>query len=478
MNRLFFPSLLIALIVIASVASPGEARFIVSPMELHLEIAGGGRGGMPISITNTGDEPISLKLYLGDSRFIPDGSEVNMPVGGHPRSCATWVQLGEQVLELAPGKSKEVPVILEVPTGMRGSFWSKLYVEEITGPAPATGTHNDRTYRIYTKQRMGIRIFQNVPGTMNRLARIDDVSVEMASAQTVPIVNFRVSNTGNTLLRCVGSVELRDSEGTTVDTLPVGEDGRFTLFPDSYRDLTLEGEAPIAPGSYTALAIVDFGGPYLVAGDAVFSVDDETAPVVAAVTTAGKVYTVQIKAASSEREANAFIEKNRTALDEELYIVRADPYFKVRGGSFASSSDADMFLRKVKEQGFHSAWITTKPPESDDVQSPPVAALEAEEILPEPPPEPEAAAAPPVSSQPEWRVQVFATADSVRAETFAQEIRLKTGTLVRVDREAAQFKVRVGGSPDREGAVLLKHKLMTSGYDKSWIIRAAAKGDE
>ncbi len=270
-----------ALIGLISLPGRAEGRFTVSPTEIHLEVADGGRGGMPVKITNTGDESITLKLSFGDSRFLSDGTEEDLLAGGHKRSCASWVLLNEQLLELKPGESEEIPIILEVPTGARGSFWSKLILEEVEGPLPGTGGEKGPAYRTFTRQRMGIRIFESVPGTTHRLAKIEDVMVRSITADELPVVHMQVKNVGNSLLHCRGWVELIDTDGAAVDTLLAGKSGRFSLFPDGFRILEATGDKNLVPGQYTALAIIDLGGDHLMAGDASFAVRGANTPFIA-----------------------------------------------------------------------------------------------------------------------------------------------------------------------------------------------------
>jgi hypothetical protein len=81
-------------------------------------------------------------------------------------------------------------------------------------------------------------------------------------------------------------VELRDGWGAVAGELAVGGPTGFVVFPGGGRDLEVAAVTPVPPGTYTALAIVDFGGDHLVAGDAVFEIPgspvvrgaDEAAP--------------------------------------------------------------------------------------------------------------------------------------------------------------------------------------------------------
>lgn len=645
MNRL--TSLFIAtLIGVVFLAGTAEGRFTVSPTEIHLEVADGGRGGMPVKITNTGEKTITLKLSFGDSRFLPDGTEEEILVGGHPRSCAGWVLLSEQLLELKPGESEEIPIILEVPAGARGSFWSKLAVEEIAGPIPGSDSRGTRSHRTLTPQRIGIRIFESVPGTTHRLAKIEDVMVRSITTEEFPVVHMQVKNVGNSLLHCRGWVELLDSDGAAVDTLRAGKTGRFTLFPDGYRILEATARRPLRPGNYTALAIIDLGGDHLMAGDASFVVrmphtpfiaetnnpdmldllvepvnaweepavqpspidltavaqndspepagekievaellpspdvdfpaptdgseepfdsgvepeetpetaippdaipeTDEALPLPPVET--GETFTVQLKAASSERGASDFIEAVNSAFDQELYVLYEKPYYKVRAGRYRSQDEAGFMLARAKEFGFDQAWIakvrdpsaaplpvsdraepviasiseiagaapdgmdrpvpveTEKtgfsaeleavvrgpvPDESREIEPArapiakpgmpvqqeaegeagrAVAALEAEEIMPETAPEPEMVAAPPAPGIQGWRVQVLSTRDLHAAEKLALEMMRKYEVPVRIDETPPYFAVRLGAFIDRDSAVLLMHKLITSGNDDVLIV--------
>ncbi len=205
----------------------------------------------------------------------PDGKEENLPPGSVPRSCAAWVMLGEQLVTLAPQETRQVRVGLEIPEDATGTYWAKLYVEEISAPEPTARQVGGRTYRVFLVQRAGIRIFENVPGTTQPDARVTLVSPEQREDGTAGVL-VSVENSGNMLLRCDGRVELRNSGGGVVETLLLGSDGEFWIYPGAKRDLFAPLKAKLPPGACTALAIVDFGGDHLVAGDAVLPVAESS----------------------------------------------------------------------------------------------------------------------------------------------------------------------------------------------------------
>ena len=248
----------------------GSASFVVSPMEHHLAVPAGGRGSASLVIRNTGARPLSLKLYLADSQFESDGREAELILGTLARSCAPWVELGPELIELAPGETRNVFFDLSTPLDARGSYWTKLYIEEISTPEPTQQAMSGRTYQVFMRQRMGVRIFEEVPGTAVPAMIVERVQIE--SSPDARDVILSVVNTGNVLLRCRGWIELRNSAGEVVETLLPAADGQFTIFPDSRRELTAKSKKELAPDTYTVLAIVDYGGDALVAGEEILEV--------------------------------------------------------------------------------------------------------------------------------------------------------------------------------------------------------------
>lgn len=255
-------------------AAPAHAGFVAAPMELHFEVGAGASGSLPLTISNKADAPLTVRMSFVDTRWGVDGAEENLEPGTLPRSCAAWVVVAENVLDLGPGEVRRVPVTMTTPDGASGSYWTKMFLEEISTPKGTQAVHGNRTYNIFMKQRVGVRIYEDVPGTAEPELSITNVALvpgeaapgDPAEAQA-PSVRIDVSNLGNSVLRCMGHVEVRDSEGAVAEKIPMGSLGRFVIFPDGKRVLAVKPTQPLGPGVYTALAIVDFGGDHLVAGD-------------------------------------------------------------------------------------------------------------------------------------------------------------------------------------------------------------------
>ncbi len=68
-----------------------------------------------------------------------------------------------------------------------------------------------------------------------------------------------------------------------------------------------------------------------------------------------------------------------------------------------------------------------------------------------------------------YRVQIFATADEVRAKQVASEARSRFAEPVYVQYEVPLYKVRVGDCVTRGEVDALKERAVALGYDGAWI---------
>lgn len=265
----------VALLGSAGTFDVGLASFVVSPMEHHLSVAAGERGSTSVVIHNTGTRRLSLKLYLADSHFAIDGREEDIALGALPRSCAPWVTFGTELLDLPAGEMRQVTIDLAPPLDARGSYWTKLYIEEMSTPEPIVQEHAGRRYQVFMRQRMGIRILEDVPGTCAPDLLVTHVKVGSSTVDDHSVA-VAVENTGNALLRCNGWIEVRSSWGEVIETLTPGTDGRFLVFPGAKRELSASSTLRLPADTYTVLALVDYGGETVVAGEEVFEVRRST----------------------------------------------------------------------------------------------------------------------------------------------------------------------------------------------------------
>lgn len=209
-------------------------------------------------VINDGQNPEEVTISLADWSLAPDGGIQFAEPGSLAGSLAPWLSYSPATFQLEPGQLQRVDFAFTVPPGARGDHWALFFVEgsEVT---PVGGTTGALTTTVGVKVRYGIKVFQRDPGA-KRAGRI--TSLELLGTDPLRL-KLAFANTGEgVLFRVTGRVEIRDATGATVRTLAIEE---FTVLPGGTRELSLEDKGGRLPaGDYIVLAIIDFGGDYLV----------------------------------------------------------------------------------------------------------------------------------------------------------------------------------------------------------------------
>lgn len=246
------------------------ATFVVTPMEFHLNVAGGESATGSFWVRNRGSETIALKIYMGDFWIDLDGKESFLEPGAVERSCSKWLEIAPEELELNPGESKSVRFNLTMPPEKTGTYWAMIFIEQTNKPTIKTEQKGQQQFNILSFQRVGVRVYQETPDSVKGEGRITQVTVERDKKDNAVKVNLKIENNGDALLRCKGSVEIKDDRGETVETISMEE---FNCYPRASRVAPAFSKINLKPGQYTALAVIDYGAEYLVAGEALFKVN-------------------------------------------------------------------------------------------------------------------------------------------------------------------------------------------------------------
>ncbi|MBU1146924.1 MAG: hypothetical protein KKD11_01070 [Candidatus Omnitrophica bacterium] len=249
-----------------------SAAFVASPMEFHIDVASGEENTYTFYVRNRGDETIALKVYTGDFWIQVDGKELFLDPGEVERTCATWLEVAPEELELAPDESRAIRFKIKVPAEKKGTYWGMVFVEQISKPTIKTAKKGDHQFNILSFQRVGVRIFENAPGAEKSEGKINAVNVRWDKENEFFKIGLVFENEGEILLKCKGTIEVKDMTGETVATAELQE---FNSYPLAARTREIFIKETLPPGQYTALAVVDYGEEYLVAGETVFEVKGE-----------------------------------------------------------------------------------------------------------------------------------------------------------------------------------------------------------
>jgi hypothetical protein len=221
-----------------AVSSSLSAQFAVAPL-LLAESSG------VVTIHNGEAVPARLRLSLQDFEQNPDGSNAFFPLGSRPLSCAGRARFADAPAVLAPGTVAKVRV--EVEPG--ALCWGVLMVEASRDERPGN--------------KVAVK-FYNVPEGATRAAEIERLDVVRAGNRLA--VRLEVRGLGTAPVRPFGRVEFRDESGAVVASVEVPD---FGLHPGAQRYVAVPTPESLPFGRYVVLAVLDAGGPDLVAAQAV-----------------------------------------------------------------------------------------------------------------------------------------------------------------------------------------------------------------
>lgn len=264
--------LVLLFIFLLGVSFSSIASIQVSTLIIDLDISAGEGYKGSFQVINNGTKSENVRVYLGDWKRNPKrGEKVFFKAGRLPGSLARWIDYSPSEFELPAGTNQNVKFTITVPKEAEGTQWAMFFVEGEPSPIGSGEIKEGRVAAISTIIRWGIQIYQTDSKTAYKDGKITSVDIESSNPDKDDlIVKVTFQNTGNTRLRPTGRVEIRNEMGDTVNRIDIDY---FPILPGDKSSLELTLPKKNLPvGKYIALAIIDFGGDYLVAGQRVFGI--------------------------------------------------------------------------------------------------------------------------------------------------------------------------------------------------------------
>jgi len=238
---------------LVAVARPVTAQVSVDQAEVFLDPRAAGLRVASFNVTNEGGAPAQVTIYLGDWDRREDGEHRFQPIGTLPHSCARYLQVFPLSLRLPPGARQAVRLAITGSDSLATACWGIAFVET---SAPAAGTGRQITY----VTRLGVKIYVLPPG-LTKEGEVEDMALQRGDSGAKRIaITFHA--TGGMPLWVRGTVEYRRADNSVAATDSIAE---FPVLPDARRRITLPLHR-LARGTYVALALLDYGGSEIAAG--------------------------------------------------------------------------------------------------------------------------------------------------------------------------------------------------------------------
>ncbi|HUQ99724.1 MAG TPA: fimbria/pilus periplasmic chaperone [Gemmatimonadaceae bacterium] len=246
-----------------------EAQLLVDPLEVTIITAGGNRAVGSFLATNTSDVPVQATITRADWDRIENGDNRFLPAGSTGFSCGSSLSVSPASIRVDPHTSRVIRLSVDSVANLKKECWDIVFVEEV--PPRTTLKGNSIRYLF----RTGVKVYV-APSGLSRDAAVEDMAVEtvplVASASSTPPsgprptkqqIAVRFHNTGGMHLVAKGHLEFRRLDNTLAMQVPIDE---FPTLPGATRKVMIDVPTGLATGDYVVLALIDFGGAELVAG--------------------------------------------------------------------------------------------------------------------------------------------------------------------------------------------------------------------
>jgi P pilus assembly chaperone PapD len=261
--------------VIGVVASqPASAQLLVDPLEVTIVATGTNRVPASFSVSNTSNEVVQATITRSDWDRAENGDNRFLAAGSTGTSCGANLSVSPLSIRVEPHTSRVIRLGIQSAAPVTKECWDIFFVEEVPRRASAKGNSLQYIFRT------GVKVYVAPPGLSRDGAvenmAIADVPVPRTTASTAPAttvanvpaatkrqISVVFHNTGGTHLLAKGRLEFRRIDNSLAAQVTIPE---FPTLPGATRKLMLDVPAGLTPGDYVVLALIDFGGAELVAG--------------------------------------------------------------------------------------------------------------------------------------------------------------------------------------------------------------------
>jgi len=237
------------------IAPPIGAQLLVDPLEVTITTSGPGRVTGSFSLSNTSDQAVQATITREDWDRAENGDNRFLPAGSTGTSCGTLLSASPTSIRVEPRSSRIVRLAAQDAAALRKECWDIFFVEEVP---QRSGTGGNSLQYIF---RTGVKVYVT-PSGLKRDAAVEDMAVEEVSP-TKRQIAIRFRNSGGLHLISKGHLEFRRPDNTLAAQVPIPE---FPTLPGAVRKLSIDLPAGLTPGDYVVLALIDFGGAEIVAG--------------------------------------------------------------------------------------------------------------------------------------------------------------------------------------------------------------------
>ncbi|MFN2316059.1 MAG: molecular chaperone [Gemmatimonadales bacterium] len=209
-----------------------------------------------LTLRNDSDQPLQAMIGLHDWDRNLDGTNQWHALGTVPGSCGDALEVFPPTVNLPPGGTQAIRITIDSTFRPERECWAAAMIET-AAPPPSSGmsvVHRMRTATKIYVQPPGVAPIGAVEGL-----RVGAMSIQGDSVRAVEVV---VANTGGQHFEGQVELQIRTPDNQVVEALPLPT--AYVLGGARVRVRAAFPDLP--PGRYLLLAVVDYGGAELAAG--------------------------------------------------------------------------------------------------------------------------------------------------------------------------------------------------------------------
>jgi len=280
-NRSVYAVAVIVLFLVLLFAPVAFAQVGISTFEIDFDITPGEICAESVYIVNESDTPQNVRIEAVD--WMPGGSQEYLPPGTLDRSLAPWLTFWPSEVSVDPGEAAEIHVEVSPPPTVKGFYWGVLFLRLETQPVAGSQA------QIGMNVILAVRVFADTGDGVPE-GRITNFSCKPLDTGEQMLFTLEFENTGITRLYLAGTIQIRDISGDVVREIDLcggmslpGTKNRFVAVltaiprekgPGEENIEAAEPQPPLPPGSYVAIAIIDYGGDSLIGAQLPFSIEE------------------------------------------------------------------------------------------------------------------------------------------------------------------------------------------------------------
>lgn len=244
-----------------------SAQLTADKLEVTIAPSSTGRVIASVVVHNGSKHAAQAILSHEDWDRAEDGKNRFMPAGTTPNSCGNRLSYFPASFRLEPGADQIVRLAAENSHDARKQCWAIVFVEEVS--PKITFTRSGLQYKF----RTGVKVYIASPG-LKRDASITDMALDTGATRVASPgpndeppsrrIGIRFENSGELNLSAKGRLELRRADNSVASVIQIPD---FPTLPGAARQLMVTIPPTVAAGHYVALAMINFGGADIAAGE-------------------------------------------------------------------------------------------------------------------------------------------------------------------------------------------------------------------